>query len=326
MVSRSKPLKLFSAIVFTIASWQLLAKDATAQGREATPILGSTGVVKGPLGQTVSSSDLPISPQVVKYYQQDSRFNYRIALLNLVLEKTAAKYGLAKLEPLEQVVSQSRGLVMLQDNQIDVVFLATTKQREQSFLPVKIPIMRGILGLRILLIHRDNIERFAAVANSATDSFGQFKQLEAGFVFHWADLAILESNHIPVQKQPNYENLFAMLNAKRFDYFPRGVNEAWRELAEHSKAFPDLVIDKHIALQYEYPVYFFVNNNNGALAKRIEEGLHMALADGSFKRLFLKHHKAQIKQAQLPQRKLFYLDNPTLPAGTPAIDKSWWLQ
>ncbi|CAM3316770.1 hypothetical protein SHPE106448_07660 [Shewanella pealeana] len=280
---------------------------------------------------------LASEPLILKYFQVDSRFNYRIALLNLVLEKTASKYGTVKLEPLEQVVTQSRGLVMLEDNEIDVVFLATTKQREQEFLPVRVPIMRGILGLRVLLIHKDNVERFAAVASSENDSlkidsieidsFVQFKQqFEAGFVFHWADMAILDSNNISVQKQPTYQNLFAMLNAKRFDYFPRGVNEAWREQRENSGRYPDLVIDKHIALQYEYPVYFFVNNNNPLLAERLEEGLNLALNDGSFKQLFLKHHKAQIKQAQLPKRKLFYLDNPTLPANTPVIDKSWWLE
>ncbi|GIU28589.1 transporter substrate-binding domain-containing protein [Shewanella schlegeliana] len=325
MTSRSKPLKRFATIALTIASWSSLANDIASESNESAVTPVETGTVQVSHGQAVSSFGLSTEPQVVKYYQLDSRFNYRIALLNLVLEKTAAKYGTAKLEPIEQVVTQSRGLVMLQDNEIDVVFLATTKQREQAFLAVKIPIMRGILGLRVLLIHRDNIDRFASVAGSTADSFEQFKQLEAGFVFHWADLAILESNQIPVQKQPNYENLFAMLSAKRFDYFPRGVNEVWREIAEYSKAYPDLVVDKYIALQYEYPVYFFVNKNNTTLAKRIEEGLNRALADGSFKQLFLKHHKGLIKQAQLPQRKLFHLANPTLPASTPEIDKSWWL-
>ncbi|GIU13235.1 MULTISPECIES: transporter substrate-binding domain-containing protein [unclassified Shewanella] len=270
-------------------------------------------------------------PTVLRYYQSDSRFQYRIALLNLVLDKTATKYGPAKLEPLEQVVTQSRGLVMLQENEIDVVFLATTKQREQEFLPVRVPIMRGILGLRVLLIHKDNIDRFAAFGRSDVNSaelgsFEQFKQqFEAGFVFHWADMAILDSNNIAVQKQPTYQNLFAMLNAKRFDYFPRGVNEAWREQRENSARYPDLVIEKQIALHYEYPVYFFVNKDNQLLAQRLEEGLSLALNDGSFKQLFLKHHKAQIKQAQLPLRRLFHLDNPTLPANTPVIDKSWWL-
>lgn len=311
--------------MLTIVSCYSFANEEFNPVSKNNPISVETGDVSIAPGVGLASELL-----VLKYFQVDSRFNYRIALLNLVLEKTAAKYGAAKLEALEQSVTQSRGLVMLENNEIDVVFLATTKQREQTFLPVRVPIMRGILGLRVLLIHKDNVDRFAAVArsevdSSGVDSFDLFKQeFEAGFVFHWADMAILESNHIPVQKQPNYENLFAMLSAKRFDYFPRGINEIWRELAEHSDTYPELIVDEHLALEYEYPVYFFVNKTNAELAKRIEVGLNIALADGSFKRLFLKHHKDQIQRAQLSKRKLFYLDNPTLPADTPLIDKSWW--
>ncbi|MGS0680536.1 hypothetical protein ACVBIL_05155 [Shewanella sp. 125m-7] len=237
------------------------------------------------------------------------------------MQKTASQYGEAKLEGLKESVTQRRGLLMLADNKIDVVFLATTVAREQDFLPVKVPIMRGILGHRLLLIHKDNQKKFGKIVDLA-----QLKrQTEAGFVVHWADMKILEHNNIRVQKQPIYENLFVMLSAKRFDYFPRGINEIWDEVITYRDSAPNLVVDKHIVLHYEYPVYFFVNKHNKKLAERIELGLERALKDGSFKRLFLAHHKTILSQAQLAERIQFNLDNPTLPPNTPKIDKSWWL-
>ncbi|MDM8517311.1 hypothetical protein QUF76_14005, partial [Desulfobacterales bacterium HSG16] len=67
------------------------------------------------------------------------------------------------------------------------------------------------------------------------------------------------------------------------------------------------------------------NKKNLKLADRIERGLKIALKDGTFKKLFLKYHDPVIKQAKLNGRNLFIIKNPTLPAGTPDPDTSWWL-
>jgi len=116
-----------------------------------------------------------------------------------------------------------------------------------------------------------------------------------------------------------------MLSVKRFDYFPRGINEAWNEISEKKEKYPNLAVDPYIALYYPYPVYFFVNKNNLKLADRVERGLTIALEDGTFKALFLKYHSKIIQQADLNNRKIFILKNPTLAEGTPEPDTSWWL-
>jgi hypothetical protein len=259
---------------------------------------------------------------VVRYFQTDQRYSYRIELLKLALDKTVDTDGPYALEPETQEMTQSRGLAFLAHRgTINVAFLPTNVEREKTFLPIRIPILRGILGYRVFIIHKDNSRLF-----SNAETFKDLKKhCSAGFGAQWADLVILAENGIKVVKTAKYESLFVMLENKRFHYFPRGINEAWNEIETFSSKYPDLVVEPHLAFYYPYPVYFFVNKNDTFLAVRIEKGLSLALADGSFKALFFKYHKDLINRANLSDRKLFRLKNPTLPPGTPEPDTSWWL-
>jgi len=257
----------------------------------------------------------------VSHFQDGIRYTYRIKLLELALNGSAQNSDTFILTPKLTDVTQARGLLLVEQGKIDVVFLATNNDRERRFLAVKIPILRGILGYRVFLIHKES-----------TFDFGQVNRLSelkekfiAGFGSQWSDMAILKHNQLIVEGLPQYEILFKMLNVQRFDYFPRGINEAWAEVASKGNAYPDIIVEQNIGLYYEFPVYFFVNKTNDILARRIEEGLQRMLKDGSFKKLFLDFHKAIIDQAKLKQRKLFLLENPTIPKGTPEIDTSWWL-
>lgn len=255
----------------------------------------------------------------IRYFQTDLRYAYRIELLRLALNETRED-GPFVLEPIPEAVTQNRGLQLLASNRIDVAFLPTSVEREQRLRPVRIPMLRGLLGYRVLLIQDQDRDRFRDV-----QSLDQLRQFTGGFGTQWADMAILRHNRLKIQGVANYDALFEMLSWGRFDYFPRGVNEAWNELAERRDALPHLMVEPHIALYYPYPVYFFVNRDNEALAARIEKGLRRALESGAFRELFLKYHQDAIDRARIPERTLLRLENPLLPPGTPPIDTHWWL-
>ncbi|MBF0204720.1 MAG: hypothetical protein HQK67_10505 [Desulfamplus sp.] len=260
---------------------------------------------------------------ILQYFQIDHRYDYRIELLRLALEKTEQEYGHFSLEPTTEKMTQARGLkFMEEDKLVNIAFLPTSEEREQKFLPIRIPILKGILGYRVFLIHRDNLAAFSAI-----QSIDELKsKFTAGFDMHWADITILTANDIKVDKSTSYELLFKKLEAKRFDFFPRGINEAWDEIEQFGASCPNIVVDPHNAFYYPYPVYFFVNKTNVKTAERITKGLNIAQNDGSFKNLFLKYHDGILKKAELEKRKFFILENPTLPKGTIAPDTSWWLK
>lgn len=257
---------------------------------------------------------------IIKYFQKGIKYEYRIKLLELALLKTQEE-GILKLIPISEDVTQARGLNMLSESTVDVAFLGTNIEREKNYLGVKIDIMRGILGYRVFLILDKNIKLFEPIKNIL-----QLSKLRAGFGQQWADYEILKANNLSLLGVANTDLLIPMLDAGRFEYYPRGINEAWEEVKELNKTNPAIVVEKALGLYYPFPVYYFVNNRNKKLADRIERGLNLALKDGSFKALFLKYHAGLLAIAELDKRILFKLNNPTLPPNTPKIDTSWWLK
>ena len=273
------------------------------------------------LGICLLSLGLPLraEPCTVRYFQQDVRYAYRTALLQLLLEKTKDQ-GACALSPQFTTVTQDRGLALLQEGRIDVVSMPTTLQREQDLRAIRFDILRGLLGYRVLLIRKQQQDDFATV-----QSLAELRHFRMGFGMHWADLSLLQYNGFQVVATPHYESLFAMLSRGRFDGFPRGLNEAWKEIDEQEAHFPDLMVEPTLAFHYPWPVYFFVHRDNRALAARLQLGLQRAQADGSLRQLFMQHNGKLLQQAQLSKRRLFLLSNPTLPPGTPKADTSWWM-
>lgn len=254
----------------------------------------------------------------IRYFQADSRYAYRTQLLQLILEKTLADGGYT-LKPLYTDVTPDRGLLLLQSGRIDVVSLPATPERERLYRAVPVDIMRGMLGYRVLLIRKERQAEFSAIT-----SLDGLRKMRLGFGSQWADFPILEHNGLTVVGNPQYASLFGMLDKGRFDAFPRGLNEAWREQEEHAAELPDLAVESSLLLYYPYPVYFFVQRDDIALASRLQRGLERAMADGSMRTLFLHYHADLLKKAGLEQRRLISLENPLLPADFHAPDTSWW--
>ncbi len=262
------------------------------------------------------------APLALTFFQTDSRYNYRIDLLRLALDKTAATDGPYLLTPVAEEMSQARGLQLMEMKQgINIAFLSATADREARFLSVKIPILQGILGYRIAMIHQEKADTFARIK-----TLDDLRRYTAGFGSHWADFSILQDNKLPVTGVSRYPNLFSMLNAKRFDYFPRGINEIFKELDERKHRFPHLTADKGFALYYPYPVFFYVNKDDQALADRLQRGLELAKDDGSFHQLFMDYHRDTLHQARLSERRIFILSNPDLPRDLPRPNTRWWFE
>ncbi|MFZ6745094.1 substrate-binding periplasmic protein [Undibacterium sp. JH2W] len=268
---------------------------------------------------------LPLCPDAragqtsLKYFPVGPIYEYRWKLLELALAHTQSGTGNIRLEPFAEEVTQNRGISLLQSGAIDVIALGTNGEREAQMLPIKIDILHGIIGYRLLVIRKTDQASIALMTEQALR-----QQLTFGLNSQWADLPILRANGFAVVTSTNYENLFGMLAAGRFDAFTRGLNEAALEIEKHKKQFPQLIVEKSKALYFPYPVYFWVRKDNQLLASRIEQGLKLALADGSFRQLFETYHAKEIKQLASEKRQLIRLGNPVLPAGTVEPDTRWW--
>lgn len=260
------------------------------------------------------------APTVLRYGPQGPIYDYRWALLSLALEHTRASDGPCRLVPADgHDFSQARTMALLQRGELDVTTFGYSPEREARMRPVRVDLLRGMLGFRVLLIRTDQQARFRHL-----DAQAFRRAIVLGFNSQWADLAILQANGYQVVTSPSYDNLFSMLVAGRFDAFPRGLNEAGRELQMFGPEHPELGEEKTLALFMHYPVYFWVRKDAVALAQRIERGLNLALEDGSFKALFLRYHGKDIAREAKNHRRIFFLKNPYLPQWFTPSDTSWW--
>ena len=249
----------------------------------------------------------------------DVRFNDLRELLQGALDRTVPDYGPYSLEQAPVQMSALRAVEQLERHGlVNVVWSSTSIDRERRFLPIRIPLRKGLLGYRICLISTQDQERIGQIRTLA-----DLRHLTVGQGTGWADVAIYNAAGIPVTTAP-YPGLFAMVSARRFDLFPRGLSESFQEFALQKQRLPGLAIDRHLLLYYPWPYYFFFNRDDTALAARIETGLKRMRADGSFDAIFHKYNDKWIAAADLKHRVIIRLNNPLLPPETPLDDPSLW--
>ncbi len=258
--------------------------------------------------------------QQLYYFQVDGRYDYRTELLALALSYSSADSKI-QLIPRPDIPMARAVKLIPKNNFLGIVSLATSRQREQDLLAIKIPILAGILGMRVFLIHKDNASVFSNIEN-----LDDLKNKVLGFGEHWADRAILQNNGFTIAGVSKYQSLFDMLNAKRFDYFPRGVNEVLGEFKQQKAKLNGLAIEQHLAIYYPYPVYFFLSKHDKKIADQIRYGLQQSLLDGRFKQLFLRYHQDLLQQLNFDQRQIFSIRNDALPEEAIILNKHWWLK
>lgn len=251
----------------------------------------------------------------------DPRFNDVKEILRLALEKTVAEFGPFELRASKQHTNGLRYLSNLaNDSDLNVVWSSTSEEKERNYLPIRIPLRKGILGYRLLLVHKD---KQALLKNVRT--LQDLRKFSVGQGVGWDDVKLYEANGIEVV-EAKYSNLFRMLSYKRFDFFPRGINEIFAELDKETAQNPELVIDENLLIQYPWPYYFFVSKSNPQLQKRLELGLRKMIKDGSFDAIFWKYNGKAIESVNFNKRRIIHIKNHLLPKETPLNDASLWFR
>jgi hypothetical protein len=232
---------------------------------KTTPVQGSVLQVRIPMDQDLTENHVSYFPQ----------------LLVLALDKTISTDGPYNISYLNEKYTTNRLIAELSKDThlLNVMWTANSIERQEQLRPIRVSILKGLNSYRIFLIRKEDYSKFQEV-NSLDDLRG----FVAGQGAQWPDADVLVGNDMPLITVAQPDSLFPMLANKRFDYFPRGLYEIWSEQPNH--ASKGLVIEGSLLLNYPSPIYFFVNNNDIALADRIERGLAIAISDGSFDELF----------------------------------------
>jgi ABC-type amino acid transport substrate-binding protein len=245
------------------------------------------------------------------------RWDYAIKLVDLALKRAGR---VPVLQATEQVMTQSRAARELELGRIDFIWAGTSAEYEQRFRPIPIPVLRGLDGYRICIIHQDRQAAFSAIA-----SIEDLKSLVIGQGPGWSDVTILEAAGLNVVTAP-YDSLFGLVERQRIDCFLRGIHEAPGEVIQRKLEHPDIVVESDVMLVYPFSSFFFVNKDNVALAEALETGLKKAYDEGAFMALFTSHPVTRTLLADLRIEKLrrFDIPNPLLTDTIRAIPDRYW--
>jgi hypothetical protein len=239
---------------------------------------------------------------------------YGVALLKLAFAKAHACHTLVYSK---EHMKQGRAIYELEHGTgaLDIMITMTSAEREEKLLPVPIPLTKGLLGWRIALVRKDDLQQFANVR-----TVEQLKGFVAGQGHDWPDVGILRASGLPVHVSSTYDGMFKMLEANRIDYYPRAVQQVFDEVGH----YPGLAVEPHLVLRYPTDAYFFVNRAHAGLADEIRRGLETAIADGSFDRLFYSYFAPRIVAAGLEGRQVVELPNPLRGPSLPLARKPLW--
>lgn len=235
---------------------------------------------------------------------------YYKEVLELALNKSVLKYGEYEINRIDAGMSQNHMIALAQRGEtVNLLWTMTSKAREDKLIPIRIPLLKGLGGCRIALIKKGNQLLFDELEHPA-----DLAKLHAGQGAEWPDTKILKANNFNVTTADEHQTLYPMLAKGRFDYFPRAIHEALNEETQ----YPDLIVEKRFLLYYDSPFFFFVNKEHQRIAERIEYGLNLAIADGSFDRFFNEYPVTAnvLRSANLENRQVIALENPLLSNDT----------
>ncbi|MBU3004749.1 transporter substrate-binding domain-containing protein [Paraglaciecola arctica] len=270
---------------------------------------------------TTSNASIEIIKHVSSKQYRDQQKTYYVALLQLAIDKAEHKFGPASLQHLGTSMVYQRKLMSLNNGELDVMWTVTSKQREQELLPIMIPILKGLIGYRVMVIQDNKQQEF-----TRTQSIQKIKDMVAIQGTDWADTDVLRANGFQVETSNWSNSFYTSLSKGHYDYFPRSILEPWAELKKLQ--FKNLVVESNHLLYYPAAMYFFVQKDNKSLAQRLEYGLNQAIEDGSFDQLFYNYpaHKVALSRGKIGSRVIHTLSNPFLPQSAPLADTRLWHQ
>lgn len=240
---------------------------------------------------------------------------YQGEVLELLLEKSKAKYGPYRLERMvTRGMTQSRVFRELQAGRLDVTTSMTDETREDMAIPLRYCLYRGLLGVRIGMGLPATVEALDKIQTRE-----ELNQIELGQVFDWPDYTVQHDAGLKVTRLSDFNAGVKRVQEGSLPLMPLGIVE----VAPIAKA-RGLATISSWAIAYPTAYYIFVSKNRPELAERLQYGFELALKDKSFDALFNKRIGSQLTAAGLDKRRMFYLPNPYLPKATPMERKELW--
>lgn len=262
---------------------------------------------------------------VVRIASSKSKIDIRTKYTNDILEKALSlsveKYGAYRID--KRPISMTNDVTFYELHHgsiINVAMSGATPDKDHLAIPIRIPIRRGILNYRLLVINKEKQDEFKKI-----NSVEQLKEFSAGIHAKAVTSEIMNVMGFPIIEGASYDGMFKQLSKGLFDYIPRGIHEAYDELLIRENEIDNLIIEPHLAIYMPMPYYIYVSPAFPRLAERLTFGLEKMIEKGLIKSTFDQYYAEDIKRAKLSERTIIVIGNPFLSPKTPFNRKELWM-
>ena len=253
------------------------------------------------------------------YAGGDDRYDFPTILLNRIFAVTASEYGKCKLSA-GDLMSQKRTVLELKKSaKINVAWLPATRRLEKELLSVKIPIRKGLLGWRLLMINESSQKAFNKIKNLA-----DLQAFRTAFLRDWHDWPVMLANFPHLQAVSSYQSLFRILKQKRIDFISRAIHEIYAEINDYDPNGKVLKVASNLMLYYQQADLFYFSKNDLDLANRVKKGFLALINSGEYERMFMTHYGDIIKKVKDQKRFVIKLNNPFISSNLPESNSEFW--
>ena len=201
-----------------------------------------------------------VEPMLVDFWsgnRTEARQDYEREVLKAILDATVETHGQWQLEEDKSDYPSAQdeaGVFRGKGHDLFATVAGNKKLANESKIVVPDPIMKGLLGYRILIIREQDREKFANITSAQ-----QLKQLRLGIPETWADADLFRHNGYTVVERGDFDGLFKRLAAGEFDYVAFGANEVEDVYKNRAQALGGLIVDDSLLIFYPFPLVFYVH-------------------------------------------------------------------
>jgi hypothetical protein len=251
--------------------------------------------------------------------KDDLSYSYFVDLLKEALVEGYGK-GKAPIIKFGPQLQQGRTVFeLMRGDLVDTYWMGPDDSRAKYVLMIPVPLDKGLLGFRKLIINKKNHGLFDAVRN-----IEDLARLTACQGLDWPDTDIMRGAGLRVSEVSDFEGIFKQLVAGRCMYFPRGYVEPDMELNARKHLYPELEVYDGLLIHYHYAMHYFVSPKNPELAKVLELGLHKMVASGKLDE-FMRRHAYTAHYFPLKKYRIIQIENPYRVETIPETDKRYWI-
>ncbi len=250
---------------------------------------------------------------------------YAVDLLKFIVEVSGEE---AELVPFVDSGSQTRRQLQMMRGSYDVDWFGATEEIESRVVPIRYPILRGLLGHRVFITNRETY----SVINRAMP-FSELKTFGLIQGQGWGDIVILaNSGFKKISVTADYDNIFRMIQSNRASLFPRSIVEPYGELSsrcslDRSNRCTDknMMVDDKLLLVYKLPMFFFISPHRQDLVKMFNSAFENHYDE--FLVFFRNYPLVKDALSKLENRSVFRInENNFLSEETNRIDDFYWLE